>query len=340
MSTIFNSRIVLTFTFCLIGFFLALLSFGAGLPNEKPAKPSAVTAAAGWSIVPSASVSGAQYNFLNAVTCVSPSDCWAVGDYGRDVSTKKTEFEMILNQVLHWNGKTWAVVKAPNPGRTGKNDASNLTSVRCSSAANCWAAGSFGNVGQKKFVLRNQMLHWNGGKWFVTTVSSPAGTSTGAVNEIQGLSCTSAVNCWAAGFYGSLNAAPTKPTLLNQILRWNGKKWLRARAPSPGPTSAGKADSLGGITCNSTTDCWAVGEAGNINGAKDTLNTALHWNGTKWSAVSTPNPGGNGSEDRSVLNSVRCTRSGNCWAVGVQQPNGQPALNQILHWNGKKWLVK
>jgi hypothetical protein len=293
-----------------------------------------------WSLVKTPSPGGrsaGDFSGLDDVACTSGRSCWAVGDYGRDVATGKTEFEVILNQVLHWNGKAWASVSVPNPARTGKNDASNLTSVRCASAVNCWAAGSFGNLGKKKFVLRNQLLHWNGKKWAVTTVPSPAGTATGDFSEIQGLSCTAATNCWAAGFYGSLNAAPAKPSLLNQVLRWNGKKWLRSAVPSPGPSSAGKADELGSITCNSASDCWAVGQAGNIDGTKVTLNTALHWNGTKWSVVGTPNPGGNGMQDRSGLNSVRCTSSGNCWAVGAQEPKDQPRAHQILHWNGKKW---
>lgn len=129
------------------------------------------------------------------------------------------------------------------------------------------------------------------------------------------------------------------PSVLNQVLRWNGKKWVQSSVPSPGATSAGKSDQLGSITCNSPSDCWAVGQAGNINGAKVTLNTALHWNGTKWSVISTPNPGGKGAEDRNALSSVRCAGPGNCWAVGFSELNGEPSADQILHWNGNKWLV-
>jgi hypothetical protein len=70
-----------------------------------------------------------------------------------------------------------------------------------------------------------------------------------------------------------------------------------------------------------------------------TLNEALHWNGTRWSSVKTPDAGGTGMEDRSVLNGVRCTSAGNCWAVGFSSRRNANDQSEILHWTGKKWFV-
>src|SRR5438132_14227897 len=123
-SGIFNPRLVLTFGLCSVGVFLAVLSFGASPTNERtraqanvsadslitqPAQLSsnranAATADPGWSIVPSPSVSGAPYNFLNAVACVSPSDCWAVGDYAA------AKFQTLIE---HWDGTSWSIVTSP-----------------------------------------------------------------------------------------------------------------------------------------------------------------------------------------------------------------------------------
>ena len=235
-------------------------------------------------------------NELNDVSCTSPDNCWAIGFYGEDVATSKNEFEIGLNQVLHWNGKSWALVSVPSPAGSGKNRVSLLNSVRCASAASCWAARAFGNVG--KLMSRDQMLRWNGKKWTRVAVPDPAGAAPGDLNELLGLSCTAASNCWAAGLYGKLTAGPTMPRSLNLMLHWNGKKWSKVGVLSPG-ANGGKFDQLNAVTCDGARDCWAVGQAGNFNGNLPVRNTALHWNGVRWSLAVTPNPAGTGTLDRS-----------------------------------------
>ena len=39
----------------------------------------------------------------------------------------------------------------------------------------------------------------------------------------------------------------------------------------------------------------------------------------------------------SVLQSVYCTASTNCWAVGFQREDMHATLNRVLHWNGHHW---
>jgi hypothetical protein len=275
-------------------------------------------------------------NELDDVSCISPDNCWAIGFYGEDVATSKSEFEIGLNQALHWNGKSWSLVPVPSPAGSGKNHVSVLDSIRCASASSCWAAGAFGNVG--KLTVRDQVLRWNGKKWTRVAVPDPAGVAPGDLNELVGLSCTAVSNCWAVGLYGKLTAGPTMPSSLNLVLHWNGRKWSKVSVLSPGP-NGGKFDQLNAVTCDGAKDCWAVGQAGNLDGNQPVRNTALHWNGVKWSLGTTPNPAGTGSLDRSELNSVRCVSAADCWAVGVEVHNGRHNTNQILHWTGKKWFV-
>lgn len=51
-----------------------------------------------------------------------------------------------------------------------------------------------------------------------------------------------------------------------------------------------------------------------------------------------PSPGGTVSGHFSLLEGVRCTSAGNCWAVG-EYYRGDADLNQALYWNGKKWFL-
>jgi hypothetical protein len=98
-------------------------------------------------------------NGLFGVTCLDPSDCWAVGSYDSTAGAA-------LNEVVHWNGTKWKLVHAPSPGGTSSGDISFLIGVRCASSANCWAVGTKHTNGG---TYLNEILHWNGHKWSVRT---------------------------------------------------------------------------------------------------------------------------------------------------------------------------
>jgi hypothetical protein len=267
---------------------------------------------------------------LNDSTCVTPTNCWAVGDFG---SSTESPTETRTNQVLHWNGKKWTRLRVANPAGTGTGHVNTLYAVRCLSASNCNAVGDYGTTSTTSGVLRNEALHWNGKTWSPAKTPNPGGTKPGAVNEAFALGC--AVNsCWAAGTDGS-----TEPSArnLNEMLHWNGKNWAKTTTPNPDGTKAGANNELGAITCLVPADCWAVGNSGsNIVGVGVGRNVALHWNGRKWRKVATPNPAGTATGDVNILLGVRCVAAGNCWAVGAQE-SATGIRDEILHWNGTKW---
>ncbi len=102
---------------------------------------------------------------------------------------------------------------------------------------------------------------------------------------------------------------------------------------SPAPSSAATtlSGSLSGVSAVSGSNAWAVGEhlAG---GAVDTR--VLHWNGSGWSKVESPNP----SSEGNYLNGVSAVSGSNAWAVGYYySPSKQGDFTLILHWNGKSW---
>jgi hypothetical protein len=138
-----------------------------------------------WSIVTSPNTSATQGNFLNDVTCTSASDCWAVGSYYNG-SVGRTLIE-------HWNGTTWSIVTSPNTSATQGN---GLSGVTCSSASDCWAVGLY-NISSVD-VDQTLIEHWNGRAWSI--VNSP-NTSATQSNYLSDVTCASASNCWAVGYY-------------------------------------------------------------------------------------------------------------------------------------------
>lgn len=277
---------------------------------------SAASGASGkWSVVSTPDPAGKSKasNLLLSVACTSSANCWAVG---RD---DKRSGSASLNQALHWNGSKWSAALTPDPAGTSEAE-NSLSSVACTSADDCWAVGS--HEKNSVDVSLNQALRWNGRKW--SAVSTPV--AAGASNSfLESVACPSADDCWAVGSY-----VKSSGDTLNQALRWNGRKWSVVSTPDPAGTSE---DELGSVVCTSAENCWAVGGASGNSGA--TLNEALHWNGSKWSVVSTPDPAGTAN---SHLASVVCTSAKNCWAVGSNfEESPSATLNLALHWNGSKW---
>jgi hypothetical protein len=107
----------------------------------------------------------------------------------------------------------------------------------------------------------------------------------------------------------------------------------------PGPRreprrhQSGDRNGLLAVRCGSARYCNAVGYYG--KNVAPQRNEVLHWNGTRWSRVSAPNPAGTGSSAANDLLALACGSGTNCWAAGYAS-NGK-THNQMLHWNGRSW---
>jgi hypothetical protein len=165
----------------------------------------------------------------------------------------------------------------------------------------------------------------------IATATAAAPSSIGGDGELRAVYCTSASNCWAVG------DAFVKASIVNQMLRWNGKTWSKVAVPNPGGTKIDDFSELHGVRCATPDNCWAVGEY--LHGAL--FNQILHWTGKRWRAAQEiPQPGGELSGEFSELEDVVCTSTRNCWAggqYGADSATGEVILNQALHWNGNHW---
>jgi hypothetical protein len=131
-------------------------------------------------------------------------------------------------------------------------------------------------------------------------------------------------NAWAVGSFFNGAASQTL------IVHWNGRSWRRV--PSPNPAGAGNDNELVAVSGTSAASSWAVGDYFD-GSARQTL--VEHWNGTRWSRVKSPNPGG--SAQFNFLNGVVAISSSDVWAVGLHgtDPNTQTL---VLSWNGSSWV--
>src|SRR2546425_5522841 len=80
-------------------------------------------------------------------------------------------------------------------------------------------------------------------------VPSP-NTNAAQNNYLNSVTCTSALDCWAVGYYQT-----DASNLQTLILRWNGTSWAIVPSPNPNPLPS-QNTLLTGVTCTSATDCW------------------------------------------------------------------------------------
>ncbi len=320
------------------GVFTAALAFVAAAPGGTNA-----ATAAGWSLV--AAPSNGTGNAPSGVTCSSPSDCWAVGNYIQSQSG----FPVPQTFVEHWDGASWAITPSPNANSTQRN---TLGGVACTSASDCWAVGSY-TYYDNSFPFpqpHSQTLieHWNGAAWSI--VASP-NTSPTQNNSLSGVACTSGSDCWAVGdtiqhWNGTSWTIFTLPAsgFLSAVTcvsgndcwavggalieHWNGASWSVVAEPGP----EANPDSLGAVTCTSGSDCWAVGTR--VSGVEENQTLIEHWNGSAWAIVPSPNP----DPRNSAFSGVACASASQCWAGGSYY-DGTAERTSIAQWNGSAWAT-
>jgi hypothetical protein len=270
-----------------------------------------------WTTVDSPNTLVTQPNALLGVTCVSASDCSAVG-----YSIQSGIYQTLIER---WNGIDWTIVSSPN---TDPSQHNILYNVACVSSSNCWAVG-YAEVASADgpFVFRTLVEQWDGSVWSI--VVSP--DVPGLDNVLVDVTCSSASDCWSVGF--------SFDGIANQTLieHWNGVVWAITVSPNalrPAGAFPPSNDILYGVSCSSMSDCWAVGSF--VGDTIDSIETLTeHWDGLLWSIVSSPNDP-SGVPDG--LYTVTCVSAANCWAVGFTRDPTEP-LTLVEHWDGIAWAI-
>jgi hypothetical protein len=152
-----------------------------------------------------------KFTSLSAVSAISATDAWAVGQYNNS-----SNVEVPLTE--HWNGTAWKTVTAPAPSGAMSTVLQGVSAV---SATDAWAAGYSLNSSDVQVPL---ILRWNGTAWKAVTTPAPSGAT---LSTLTGVSAVSATDAWAVGAYN--NSSGVNKSL---ILRWNGTAWKKVTSPN------------------------------------------------------------------------------------------------------------
>ena len=311
---------------------------GVTLTNLGGGSPSSVSPlieswnGSTWTLVTPALPVGDGGGLFDA-TCINGSDCWAVGAVVASGAPNPTG-----TLIEHWDGTGWSAVPSPSPSGPGVVGAI-LSSVSCASASSCFAVGYATDAAGNN--LTDVTEQWNGSTWSIVP-----GAATGqAFDQLLGVQCPSAGNCWAVGNAGPAQQMseflPVFPGVLgNQglIEHWDGSAWsIVPSVTEPAPNGG----YLRGLECVSASECWASGATTEGSGTASGI-LMEHWDGSTWTDVSASVPG---SMSPGILAGISCVSATQCWAAGSTGSfnNGGSGANLqsvVEYWNGSSWSVQ
>lgn len=165
--------------------------------------------------------------------------------------------------------------------------------------SDAWVAGTAGAPRSSEGIAAS----WDGSTW--TDMEVPGEAQFDQLRAVDGVIRD---DVWGVG---------------TQIVHWNGERWAMAVEL--------EGSVLEDVEAVARDDVWAVGRTSS-GGADRTL--VMHFDGTTWSAIDSPNEGSGAN----ALYGVAVTSPNDVWAVGSHRADGVERT-LILHWDGQDWSL-
>jgi hypothetical protein len=240
---------------------------------------------------------------LSSVSCGSAGNCAAVGNYTTDSLGDQAQ-AYVANER---NGIWHAAIELPGTGALNMGDDASANSVSCASADNCAAVGTYldGSSVEQPFVASERNGAWQP----AIEVPGIGALSTGGGAALTSVSCASAGNCSAGGYYTD-TSGHGHAFAVSQVRGTWGKAREVSDVATPGPFSFADVTS---VSCASAGSCSAGGNYGQkaphpkafvVSQVRGTWGKARE-------VAATLNTGG-----PAEINSVSCGSAGNCMAAG------------------------
>ena len=243
---------------------------------------------------------------VNSVSCGSAGNCSAGGSYTNGPGPDNSE-AFVVNER---NGTWGTAEEVPGTAALNFGIAAQVNSVSCASAGNCSAGGSYSNKlgNAQPFVVSEVRGTWRTAQKVAGAIISALGNG-----QVRSVSCASAGNCSAGGFYTSRSGNQEAFVVTEVRGAW------RAAREVAGALNPGAGGTVGSVSCASAGNCSAGGSATGTSGQIQAFVVNEH-NGT-WGTARKIAISGNAE-----VGSVSCASAGNCSAGGfysVRSPHFQ-----------------
>ncbi len=310
-----------------------------------------------WSIQSTPNPSG-NAPALEGVSCVSTTECIAIGQYS-------SSGEKVLAE--RWNGTSWSLQTISNP--EGASIA-YLIGISCTSSSSCTAVGYTGEAQEHTSTVKTLAERWNGSKW---EAQSPLNVESGSMirSSLAGIWCKSSIECTAVGNYesstgvnvplaeGYFKSPPPSITTKAASAITEGGATLNGSV-NPNGTETKYFFEYGPTTSYGTQTAEVSAGSGTtaieVSKAISGLEAGTHYHyrivatnsgGTTkgedqtfvpgWTIHLPPNPEG---AKEAKLNSVSCTAANECSAVGSYVNSSGTTTTLAERWNGTSWSIQ
>ena len=275
------------------------LAWAAGTINIGLANPGQVIEqwdGTQWSEFPGPKFAKGDEPSVKAMASTSANDVWAIGSLLADGGEN---LEFLFE---HWDGTAWTAT-------TLESGDAFLFGAYADAPNDAWVVGFNGPENENSATLA---LHWNGTTW--NSAETP-NVGSGA-NQFNGVLALAPNDVWAVGFSTPV-PPPAEAATLTLIEHFDGTSWKVVPSPNVGPKSIYQSNRLFGLTANSPTDIWAFGSYFQASGSEQQMTLLLHWNGTKWTIVPSPDPTKGGFLSDLLFAGV-VPSPGNIWIFGTE----------------------
>ncbi len=268
-----------------------------------------------WTIEPTPPDNGAGDSLLTGVSCTTPSFCMAVG---YSVSSHKGAVVRALAE--RWNGRAWNAEPTPLP--VAHDHWAVLTSVACSSTADCIAVGGYirnSSSAQEQPLAES----WDGTTWSLLGAPNPHAENGSAFTAVA---CAASDACEVVGDYDYADVAQSV-----FAYGYDGSAWVSQKQVNP---AGQEYNSDSAVSCVSAAACTSVGSWFDSG----PLGLAERWDGSTWSRQRVRQPAGSATDE---FEGVSCAAVIACVAVGdsAGNLNDYPTATLAEVWDGTTWRI-
>src|ERR1017187_7459533 len=234
-------------------------------------------------------------------------------------------------------GSWGTAIEVPGLGALNKGGSAQVNSVSCASAGNCAADGDYQDRDRhgQGFVADERNDVWGQ----AVEVPGLGALNKGGSAQVNSVSCASAGNCAAGGYYTDGNrhgqgfVADERNGVWGQAIEVPG---LGALNKGPGGPFAYPQTQVNSVSCASAGNCAAGGgyAAGNRHGQGF---VGVEDNGVWGQAIEVPGLGALNKGGAAGVNSVSCASPGNCAVGGDYEDRGQNGQGFVADEKNGVW---
>ena len=243
---------------------------------------------------------------ITSLSCSAPGDCSAGGDYS-DGSGHGQAF------VVSQAGGTWGnAIEVPGTGALNVTGDARVSAVSCAAPGDCSAGGQYddGSGFFQAFVVSQAGGTW--GKAIEVPGTAKLNTAHHAV--VSSVSCTSAGNCSAGGYYVEYSGFLGLEQAF--VVSQAGGSWGKAiEVPGTAKLNTGGLAAVSSVSCASPGNCGAGGSYDDSSGHYHAF-VVSQAGGTWGKAEQVPGTPGLNKGGVAQVISVSCAAPGDCGAGG------------------------